>query len=119
MNRNRIRDRRIDYEVLVDAYTAEERAMAWYYYLDDTLEFPFEAKCIAARSVSPLKKGEKIEVLGLAKEEDCLAEVFVLIKFGGRKLGVPLVQLTPVGAGASTKQGVTDWHYWRASNEIF
>jgi hypothetical protein len=35
------REERIDMEILVDAYTEEERAMGWYYYLADTVTFLF------------------------------------------------------------------------------
>lgn len=41
------RERRIIEEILVDAYGAEERAISWYYYLEDQLGFPFTATCIA------------------------------------------------------------------------
>ena len=43
--------------------------------------------------ISPLKKGEEVEVIGMAKEDDCMREIFVLIEFAGRKLGVPLSEL--------------------------
>ena len=47
--------------------------MGWYYYLEKKLAFPFKAKCVAERSVSPLMRGEEVEVLGLAKQgiDDC------------------------------------------------
>jgi hypothetical protein len=47
------RERRIMEVIVVDAYGAEERAMSWYYYLDDQLRFPFTATCIAKRSILP------------------------------------------------------------------
>lgn len=65
----------------------------WYYSAEDKLAFPFKAKCVAERPVSPLRKGEEVEVLGLAKEDDYMSETFVLIRFAGRKLGVPLSQV--------------------------
>ena len=88
-----IREDRIHNEVLVDAYGAEERAMGWYYYLENQLQFPFQARCIAANIVSPLSKGETVEVLRMAPEESCLANMLVLIRWQGRKLAVPLSQI--------------------------
>jgi len=41
---NRARERRILEDIVVDAYTSEERAIAWYYYLEEKLSFPFKAK---------------------------------------------------------------------------
>lgn len=104
--------------------------MGWYYYLDDKLDVPFRAKCIAARSISPLKKGEEVEVLSLAKDEDCMAMIFVRIRWGGRKLGAPLAQLKPVrGRPPLTPtlsreerwrtEAVADWHYWVARGYEF
>ena len=48
------REHRIHYEAVADAYNEEERAMGWYYYLQDSLLFPFKAKCISRRQISPL-----------------------------------------------------------------
>jgi len=46
---NKERERRIDMEIVVDAYNEVERAMGWYYYLQDGLKFPFKARCIQKR----------------------------------------------------------------------
>jgi len=61
------RERRIKQEIVVDVYTSDERAIGWHCYLDDKLRFPFKAKCLAVREISPLKKGEEVEVLGGAR----------------------------------------------------
>ena len=57
-----IREDRIHNQAIVDAYGPEEQAMSWYYYLDDKIRFPFQAKCIASKVVSPLRKGDTVEV---------------------------------------------------------
>ena len=93
--------------------------MGWYYYLEGKLSFPFTARCIAIRSVSPLKKGEKVEVVAMAREEDCEAEMFVLVPFAGRRVGVQLAQLTVVKADRNTREAVEDWHYWLARGYAF
>lgn len=116
---NRARERRIAEEIVVDAYGPEEQAMGWYYYLEGKLVFPFKAKCTAVRSVSPLKKGEEVEVLSMAKEDDCLAEMFVLIRYGRCKLGVPLAQLDVVDGAEDTCEAVEDWYYWVARGYEF
>ena len=116
---NRARERRIEQEIIVDAYTSEERAIGWHCYLDDKLRFPFRAKCIAAREISPLKKGEEVEVLGMAPGDDCTREMFVLAHLAGRKLGVPLAHMEPIGADAATREAVADWRYWTAMGYQF
>jgi Calcium binding len=42
--KNHGREERIENEIVVDAYGPEERAMGWYYYLEDKIHFPFQAK---------------------------------------------------------------------------
>lgn len=79
----------------------------WYYYVEDKLAFPFKAKCVAERRVSPLRKGEEVEVLGLAKEDDCMSETFVLIRFVGRKLGVPLSQVEAMEGTLDAREAVS------------
>jgi hypothetical protein len=116
---NRAREHRIDQEIVVDAYTSEERAMGWYYYLEGKLRFPFSAKCVAERAVSPFKTGEKVDVLGMAPEEDCTGGMFVLVRFAGRGLGVPLAQLAPLGADGGTREAIEDWRYWTAMGYEF
>lgn len=113
------RERRIEQEIVVDAYGPDERAIGWHCYLDGKLRFPFKAKCIAARNISPLKKGEEVEVLGMAPGDDCMKEMFVIAGFAGRKLGVPLAQLEPTGADKSTREAAQDWCYWVAMDYEF
>ena len=83
------REQRIEQEIVVDAYDAEERAMGWYSYLEDQLRFPFPAMCIASRPISPLRKGQEVEVLGLAPAEECEREMFVMITWEDRNLAEP------------------------------
>ena len=66
--------------------------MGWCYYLDDKIQFPFQARCIAAKVVSPLRKGETVEVQGVAPEDAYCGEMLVLIRWQGRTMAVPLAQ---------------------------
>ncbi|MFH1615890.1 MAG: calcium-binding protein [Planctomycetota bacterium] len=98
MKKNKAREDRIVMEVVVDAYDETERAMGWYYYLEDKLQFPFMAKVITERLTSPLKRGETVQIEGMAPEDECGQEMFVEITWQGRKLAVPLSQLKPLKA---------------------
>ena len=108
------REERIEMEIVVDAYGPEERAMGWYCYLEDKLSFPFTAACTAVRAISPLKKGDEVEVLAMAESDECQHEMFVMIRSGVKeKLGVPLSQLKPGSdTDETTIQAVEDWRYW-------
>ena len=73
------REERIHMEIIVDAYDPEEQAMGWYYYLEGTMQFPFSARCVSQRAISPLESGEEVEVVGMAPVEECDHEMFVMV----------------------------------------
>ena len=108
------REERITMEIIADAYGAEEQAMGWHVYLDGNLQFPFQARCIAERATSPLRKGEQVDVVGMAPEEECEHEMFVQVRWNRRALAVPLSQLQGIDVDEQTRQAVEDWHYWVA-----
>ncbi len=88
--------------------------MSWYYYLEDKLKVPFLAKCKAIRTTSPLVPDEEVQVVRLANEDECMSEIFVLVKRGRSKLAVPLAQLDCHAPDEDTREAVSDWHYWVA-----
>lgn len=108
------REHRITFEIIVDAYNEEEQAMGWYCYLEDRLVFPFQARCVSDRRISPLRVAEVVEVTRMAPEEDCFHEMFVEVRWQGRTLGVPLSQLEGIALGDEARQAIEDWHYWIA-----
>lgn len=79
-----------------------------------TARFPFSARCIAAKVVSPLHKGETVEVRGLTPEDSCAHDMLVLIRWHNRHVAVPLSQLVAIDADESALEAITDWHYWLA-----
>jgi len=112
LKENKARERRIEMEAVVDAYNTEERAMGWYCYLEERLKFTFKARCASKREISPLRVGEDVDVMGMAREAECESEMFVRVRWRGRRLAVPLSQLKPLAAEAQTKEAVADWQYW-------
>jgi hypothetical protein len=86
--------------------------MGWHYYLEGKLRFPFRAKCVTSKVVSPLRKGEIGEVSRMALENACSADMLAIIRWQGRNVAVPLSQLVPLDAGESTIEAIGDWHYW-------
>jgi hypothetical protein len=112
IDRDQEREERIHNEAIVDAYGPEEQALGWYYYLEEHISFPFQARCIALRKTSPLKVGEVVEVLEMADEYDCMSDMIVIIRFGDRSLGVPLTQLEPTAGDPRMLEAIKDWHYW-------
>jgi hypothetical protein len=75
------REERITMEIVVDAYDSAEQAMGWYYYLENTMQFPFTAVCISKRRISPVKEDAKVKVVGMPPEDECEKEMFVEIEW--------------------------------------
>ncbi len=119
VKKNSRREQRIDSEIIVDAYDETERGLGWYYYLEDKLNFPFRARCVTKRVISPLAEAEVVTVEAMACEEECVHEMFVEVTWQGRKLAVPLSQLEPVKVDIETRRAVKDWHYWVARGYQF
>ena len=117
--RNHDRENRIHEEIIVDAYGPEEQAMGWYYYLEDKLQFPFYAQCIASMPTSPLRKGDSVEIRKMAPEDSCTSDMLVMTRWKNRNIAVPLSQLKAIDVDESTAQAIEDWHYWIAQGYCF
>jgi Calcium binding len=111
------REQRIRDEIIVDSYGPDEQAMGWYYYLDGKLQFPFTARCITQRAISPLKVGEEVKVIEMAPIEECEHEMFVMIQWKSRKFAVPLIALQGVDVDEETQEATEDWQYWMGGDE--
>jgi len=87
------REERILMDIIVDAYGMEERAIGWYYYLDDKITFPFEAECFVIDNRSPLIPGEKVTVSQMANEGKWSQsqDMCVEISWRDRTFSVPLL----------------------------
>jgi Calcium binding len=105
--KDRIREERIHNEAIVDAHGPEEQALGWYYYLENKIKFPFSARCISSKVVSPLRKGETVDVRKLAPEDSCVHDM------------LPLSQLSAIDTDESTREAIGDWHYWLAQGYCF
>ena len=103
-----LREKRSQNEAIVDAYGPEEQALGWYYYLENQIKFPFTARCIASKVVSPLRIGDTAEVRGLAPQDSCAHDILVLIRWHGRNVAVPLSQLAAIDADQSTIEAIGD-----------
>jgi hypothetical protein len=112
IRKDKVRENRIFMEIVVDAYGPEEQAIGWFSYLYDTLSFTFLTKCITKRAISPLRIGDEVEVIGMAPEEECEHEMFVMMRWERNGLAVPLIQLEVIHGDDQTWEAVQDWHYW-------
>jgi hypothetical protein len=117
-----MREDRILFDIVVDAYNETERALGWYYYLEQQITFPFAARFNStltnlnpnSRARSPLRKEDRVSVIGLAEEDDCMSDVLVVVEFKGAEFIAPLAQLECNALDYESAQAVSDWHYWYA-----
>lgn len=106
------REHRITYEAIVDCYNDHEVSMGWYYYLEDRLDFPFEAVWLG----SGQSKAEIVQAISMTEEEECRTDMLVEIKYRDGEVEdvftVPLVDLQPTDESASRVEAIEDWRYW-------
>ncbi|OUL29445.1 calcium-binding protein [Nostoc sp. T09] len=120
---DKTREHRIETEIIVDAEDKEERAMGWYYYLDDTLNFPFMAKWTkkGRKSTSPQEK--QVEVLGMAPDDECEKDMFVEVVYPDGKdedvFTARLSEIEAIDADDETQEALADWQYWLARGYKF
>jgi hypothetical protein len=120
---DKIREERITMEIVVDAHDKEERAMGWYYYLDDTLNIPFNAKWNKKSRKSATVEEKTVEVLGMAPEDECERDMLVEVVYVGGKdedvFSAKLSEIEAIDADSETTEAIADWHYWLARGYKF
>ncbi len=99
-------------EVLVDNYEEDTFHLSWYYYLQNKMKFPFQARCSVRGGDEPLSFGDEIVVSGMALEEECEEEMLVTTEWQGEPIVVLLTRLEGVGVDEETGEAIEDWHYW-------
>ena len=104
---------RISDEILVDCYNESERAMGWYYYLEDKLAFPFKASCIRAQRGYPLRVGDEVIVKSMAGEDECTSDMKVIVEFESSEIVAPLGNFRCISRNKNTRIAVGDWSYWQ------
>ncbi|BAY32174.1 hypothetical protein NIES37_02340 [Tolypothrix tenuis PCC 7101] len=124
VERDETREQRIETEIIVDAGNdKEERAMGWYYYLDDTLNVPFLAKWKKKVRKTGAIEEKEVEVLGMAPDEDCLRDMFVDVVYPGGNdedvFSAKLSEIEAIDADEETLEALADWQYWLARGYKF
>ena len=118
MDINEVREDRIMMEVVVDAYDEMERAMGWYYYLEDRLKFPFAAKWLTVSG-----NNEEVLVVGMPSEDECEEDMLVEVAYQEDGIEdvftLSLREIQPLVKDTATQEAIADWHYWLARGYEF
>ncbi|MGO9270686.1 MAG: calcium-binding protein [Terriglobia bacterium] len=78
--------------------------------MENKIRFPFRAKCIVAKVVSPLLKGETVEARGMAPEDAYSNDMLLQIRWQYPNMAVPLSQLLAIRGNEATNEAIADWH---------
>ncbi|MBD2563605.1 MULTISPECIES: calcium-binding protein [Nostoc] len=117
------REHRIKTEIIVDAEDKEDRAMGWYYYLEEVLNFPFVAKWTKKGRKSASAEEKQVEVLGMAPDDECLKDMFVEVAYINGKdddvYSAKLSEIAAIDADSETEEAIADWLYWIARGYKF
>ncbi len=109
------REDRIHLEAVVDAYGEEERAMGWYYYLDDRIHFPFKGKWLRGKK----PEGRDVNVVALSSADDCSHDMLVEVEYQDDVFSARLSDIEPLQVDEETEEAIADWHYWVARGYEF
>ena len=107
-------DQRLSFEIIPDAHDAEEQALDWFSYLEEHLQFPFQAECVLpnARPLHSVLVSE-VNVVGLPSEDVCKARDVCQHQVAGTDRWLcRLLNLTGVEVDEETEQAIQDWHTW-------
>jgi hypothetical protein len=120
---DKIREQRIKTEIIADAEEKEDRAMAWYDYLDDTLNFPFMGKWTKKGRKTSSPQEKQVEVLGMAPDDECEKDMFVEVVYPDGKdedvFTARLSEIEAIDTDDETKEALADWQYWLARGYKF
>ncbi len=101
-------------EILVDCSHEYEQNMSWYYYVQDELEFPFEAT-INIRKRDGSKISKRIKVIDLSSDDTNFERNFnieVAVEFDDYLLEIALEKLDEISASEKTIEIINTWKYW-------
>jgi Calcium binding len=107
-----VREHRIDYEIIVDAYNEYEAAIGWLTYLQEHLNFPFEATYHPED-----EEARQVTVQDLENDEEALDQGFIEFNIeidDDGECWVALEEITPLESNPEAVQAVEDWRYWLA-----
>jgi Calcium binding len=102
-------------EITVDAKDDEDIFMGWYYFMAETLEFPFKATA-TIRKRDGTTEEHTVDVVEDATDGGrfrCQA-YYVNVDYQGVLMKVEIADLQPINASEETLKAITVWKYWHA-----
>ncbi len=102
----------IEDEITVDCYDEVEANMGWYYFMSDSLEFPFMAKAKIKKRNGTIEE-HTVEVVSDATDAERFGgeEYFVHMDYEGILMKVEVRDLQPIDASEHTLRALAVWRY--------
>lgn len=101
-------------EIVVDANDDDEVFMGWYYFMAESLEFPFQAIATIKKRNGTIEERtvEVVEDVTNGDRFKCQA-YYVNVDYEGVLMKVEIADLKPINASAETLKAITVWKYWK------
>lgn len=112
--KNKAYEKKLYNEILVDCSHEYEQNSSWFYYVQDEMDFPFEAQI-------ELKKREggnilkKVNVIRLSEDDTNFERNFdlkVAVELDDYIIEIPFLKLTEIKATERTIETIEIWKYW-------
>ena len=102
----------IDDEVVVDCYGEEEANMGWYYFMAESMSFPFMAKTTLKKR-GGATEAATVEVVGNATDANRFGgeDFYVNVDYNGVLMKVEVRDLEPIDASENTLRTLAVWRY--------
>ncbi len=107
-------EKKIYNDILVDCKDEYDQNMSWYYYVQDEMDFPFEAE-IELKKRKGEKVLKKVNVINLSEDDTNFERGFelkVAIELDDYIIEVPLRDLVEIEATERTIETIETWKYW-------
>lgn len=113
----RLREEKIEEEILEGCYNSEMQMRAWHDYLQVALSFPFFAtwKSVKEDIEDDVKVIDMTNFIYCSQEKDMLVEIV----YNNDIQTASLFEMINCDADEKTKEALDDWHYWVNSGNRF
>lgn len=98
-------------EVLADSEDEQEALRTWTEYLEQNVEFPFDAEVIDFQEQGPLQSGDVVTVERIRMVDDKYG-IIVTVSQDGKRYDFPLCDLDVVEGSSTTYQLIDDYGTW-------
>ena len=102
----------IEDEIEVDCYDQEEANMGWYYFMAESMSFPFMAKTTIKKRGGATEE-TTVEVVGNATDAERFGgdDFYVNVDYKGVLMKVEVRDLEPIDASEKTGRALAVWRY--------